>query len=34
MVEREGFALKIVVVYEWLPEFCPHCQIIVHNIHA
>jgi hypothetical protein len=34
MVEREGFAFKIQVVYERLPEFCSHCQIIGHNIHA
>jgi hypothetical protein len=34
MVEREGFTFKIQVVYERLPEFCSHCQIIGHDIHA
>jgi hypothetical protein len=34
IVEREGFAFKIQVVYEWLSEFCSHCQIIWHNIHV
>jgi len=24
MVERERFAFKLEVVYEWLPEYCSH----------
>jgi len=31
MVEREGFAFPMEVVYEWIPDFCSHCQIIEHH---
>jgi len=32
MVEREGFAFPIEVTYEWIPEFCSHCQVIGHHV--
>jgi len=32
MVEREGFAFPVEVTYEWIPEFCSHCQIIGHHV--
>ncbi|XP_045802615.1 uncharacterized protein LOC123896245 [Trifolium pratense] len=32
VVERDGFAFKLGVVYERLLEFCNHCKIIGHNI--
>ena len=32
MVEREGFAFPMEVVYEWIPNFCSHCQIIGHHV--
>lgn len=32
MVERDDFAFKLEVVYEWLPEFCSHCQMIGHDV--
>jgi len=31
-VEREGYAFNVEVDYEWLPEFCTHCQTIGHDI--
>jgi hypothetical protein len=34
MVEREGFAFKLKVVYEWLPNYSSHCQIIGHDVTA
>jgi hypothetical protein len=34
MVEREGFAFKLVVGYEWMPAFCSHCQIIGYDVTA
>jgi hypothetical protein len=30
-VERDGYQFKLGVVYERLPEFCNHCNIIGHN---
>lgn len=27
-VEREGYAFPVEVEYEWLPDFCTHCQIL------
>jgi hypothetical protein len=32
MVEQDGYAFNLGVVYERLLEFCPHCQVIGHNI--
>jgi len=32
MVEREGFAFSIEVVYEWLPDFWSHWKNIGHNV--
>jgi hypothetical protein len=32
MVERDGYAFNLGVVYERLLEFFPHCQVIGHNI--
>jgi hypothetical protein len=32
LVEREGYAFKVPVVYERLPDFCSHCTIIGHDI--
>ena len=32
VVEREGFAFTVVVAYEWLPDFCSHCQNIGHDV--
>lgn len=34
MVERERFAFKLAVEYEWMPDFCFHCQIIGHGVTA
>jgi hypothetical protein len=34
MVEREGYAFNVNVIYERLPEFCSHCKIIGHSIAA
>jgi len=33
-VEREGFTFNVEVAYEWLPDFCTHCQNIGHNVSA
>lgn len=33
-VEREGYAFNVEVAYEWLPDFCTHCQIIGHDVSA
>jgi len=32
VVEREGYAFPVAVAYEWMPDFCSHCQNIVHNV--
>lgn len=32
MVNMEGFTFNVEVVYEWLPIFCSHCQIIMHHV--
>jgi len=34
VVEREGYAFTVEVVYEWLPDFCSHCQNIGHDVTA
>jgi hypothetical protein len=34
MFEREGFVFKLAVKYEWMPEFCSHCQIIGYDVTA
>ena len=33
-VEREGYAFNVEVAYEWLPDFCTHCQNIGHDVSA
>jgi hypothetical protein len=32
LVERECFAFKVEVQYEWRPLFCHHCYVIRHNV--
>ena len=32
LVEREGFSFPVEVVYEWIPEFCSHCQNLGHDV--
>jgi len=32
MVERDRFAFPVKVEYEWLQEFCSHCQILGHSV--
>lgn len=32
VVEREGYSFKVEVHYEWLPDFCSHCQNIGHKV--
>jgi len=32
LVERDGFSFPMEVVYEWLPDFCSHCQNIAHDV--
>jgi hypothetical protein len=34
VVEREGYAFTMEVAYEWLPDFCTHCQNIGHDVTA
>ena len=34
MVEREGYSFTVKVAYEWLPDFCSHCQNIGHDVIA
>ena len=31
-VEREGYSFNVEVAYEWLPDFCAHCQNIGHDV--
>jgi len=32
VVEREGYAFPVAVSYEWMPDFCSHCQNIGHDV--
>lgn len=32
LVEREGFSFPVEVIYEWMPEFCSHCENLGHNV--
>jgi hypothetical protein len=32
VVERDGYAFKLALIYERLPDFCGHCSMIGHNI--
>lgn len=32
LVEREGFAFYVSVIYEKMPDFCTNCQSIGHGI--
>ncbi|PNY10776.1 pre-mRNA-processing factor [Trifolium pratense] len=34
LVEREGFAFNLGIVYEHLSAFCYHCNVIGHDISA
>jgi len=34
MVEREVYEFPVEVEYEWLLEFCTHCQILGHSVHS
>lgn len=34
IVEREGYALTILVQYEKYPPFCTHCKTIGHNVNS
>jgi len=34
IVEREGYAFTVEVAYEWMPDFCSHCQNIGHDVTA
>lgn len=33
-VERKGYAFNVKVAYEWLPDFCTHCQTIGQDVSA
>jgi len=32
LVEREGFSFPMEVVYEWMPDYCTHCQNLGHLV--
>jgi len=32
LVERDGFSFPVEVVYEWMPDFCTHCQNLGHHV--
>jgi hypothetical protein len=32
LVEKEGFSFHVEVVYEWLLNFCSHCQNLGHDV--
>jgi len=34
VIEREGYSFTIEVAYEWLSDFCSHCQNIGHDVTA
>lgn len=34
IVEREWYAFTLEVAYEWMPDFCSHCQNIGHDVIA
>jgi len=34
MFESEGYAFKVAIKYEWMPDFCSHCQIIGYDVTA
>ncbi|RHN45790.1 putative transcription factor interactor and regulator CCHC(Zn) family [Medicago truncatula] len=34
LVEREGYAFTLEVAYEWLPDYCTHCQNVGHDVSA
>jgi len=34
VVEREGYAFTMEVAYEWLLDFCSHCQNLGHDVTA
>lgn len=32
LVEREGFSFPVEVVYEWMSDYCTHCQSLGHFV--
>ena len=32
LIEREGFSFEVLVSYESIPKFCPHCHFIGHLV--
>jgi len=32
MVEGEGYAFNVEVIYEWMPDFCSYCKSIGHGV--
>ena len=32
LVKREGFSFPVEVVYEWMPDYCTHCQNLGHHV--